>query len=50
MGGQVERALKIQPVPAATTRAIVNAFQQLKDDSSSRRVLLSAVSSQLSLS
>ena len=47
-GGYVEKMLNLQPVPAGTTRAIVNSFQQLKDDNNSRRVLLSAISSQLS--
>uniref|UniRef100_A0A914XBU6 Uncharacterized protein n=1 Tax=Plectus sambesii TaxID=2011161 RepID=A0A914XBU6_9BILA len=46
--GHVEKAFNIQPVPAATTRAIISSFNLLKDNKSSRRVLLSTLSTQLS--
>ena len=46
--GHVEKAFNIQPVPAATTRAIISSFNLLKDDKSSRRVVLSTLSTQLS--
>uniref|UniRef100_A0A914UYN1 F-box domain-containing protein n=1 Tax=Plectus sambesii TaxID=2011161 RepID=A0A914UYN1_9BILA len=46
--GHVEKAFNIQPVPAGTARAIINSFHLLKEDKNSRRVLLSAVSTQLS--